>query len=386
MPFEGMELRHLTETDIAGLVASGLAEHLHLEYKESAYSENHDGRKEFLLDICQFANAQGGLLLVGIPELRDEEGRQTGQPDPNVPIGIQCQNREQLLQAWDARVVDSIEERLRVESFPIPIANGARHVLAFRIPDSVSKPHCVAYAGHTYFPSRRERHRYYMDVREIKELSVRVASQLERAEIALRDALPVATGQPTLAAAIMPLFHREFLVDIRQPRIVEALARFEIRGQARLQPVYGFEGLTRQSQHGTIVTLMRTGLIRLTTTINGTRSAEGNWQFYPNAFDVLLRNFLLSAREVISAAELPSPFLLKVVVHSGYRLDALDGFGTPDATVPAGSFGFPSLQIANISDRYETFIQPFCDQFYQIFGYQGSRSFNPEGVWIARAY
>jgi len=39
-------------------VQSGLEEHLHLEYKRELYSNNANGRKEFLLDACMFAKTQ----------------------------------------------------------------------------------------------------------------------------------------------------------------------------------------------------------------------------------------------------------------------------------------------------------------------------------------
>ena len=37
--------------------------------------------REFLLDIGMFANSFGGILLIGVPERRDEQGQPTGAPD-----------------------------------------------------------------------------------------------------------------------------------------------------------------------------------------------------------------------------------------------------------------------------------------------------------------
>jgi hypothetical protein len=53
-----MSLRDVTEADILQVVQSGLEEHLHLEYKRELYSNNANGRKEFLLDACMFAKTQ----------------------------------------------------------------------------------------------------------------------------------------------------------------------------------------------------------------------------------------------------------------------------------------------------------------------------------------
>ncbi len=67
MPFEEKPLRDVTEDDLHRMIGAGLEEHLTLEYKGDLYDENDRGRRELLLDICMFANAQGGLLLIGIP-------------------------------------------------------------------------------------------------------------------------------------------------------------------------------------------------------------------------------------------------------------------------------------------------------------------------------
>jgi predicted HTH transcriptional regulator len=193
MLWEDRQLRDITERDLRQVIDSGLAEHSQLEYKSELYSNSDRGNKESLLDICMFANAEGGVLLIGIPELRDPQGQPTGMPDPDARIGLELQNPEATLQALDARVTAAIEERVELESAAISVGNGA-HVLALRIENSTSKPHCVRYQGHVYFPSRRERSRFEMDVREIKELVMRTASQQEKSELLIRGALARADG------------------------------------------------------------------------------------------------------------------------------------------------------------------------------------------------
>ena len=51
--------------DSSTLIESGLEEHLQLEYKSTVYEDNDRGGREFLLDICMFANSSGGILLIG---------------------------------------------------------------------------------------------------------------------------------------------------------------------------------------------------------------------------------------------------------------------------------------------------------------------------------
>jgi len=81
MLWEVRPLRDIREIDVRRLLESGLEEHLQLEYKSALYEDNDRGRREFLLDLCMFANAFSGILLIGVPERRDEHGQPTGVPD-----------------------------------------------------------------------------------------------------------------------------------------------------------------------------------------------------------------------------------------------------------------------------------------------------------------
>lgn len=63
-----------------------------------------------------FANTAGGVLLIGVPELRADNGQPTGAPDPAGTLGISVPNPAAELAAYDARVMEAIEERLALET------------------------------------------------------------------------------------------------------------------------------------------------------------------------------------------------------------------------------------------------------------------------------
>ena len=159
MLWQGRALREISEADVRRLVDTGLREHLQLEYKSALYEDNDRGNREFLQDVCMFANTSGGILLIGVSEWRDERGQPTGSPDPAAPLGIELPNPEAVLGAYNARVTAAIKERFPLETAAVGVGE-ERHVLAIRVSDSVLKPHAVSYQGHIYFPGRRERQRY----------------------------------------------------------------------------------------------------------------------------------------------------------------------------------------------------------------------------------
>jgi predicted HTH transcriptional regulator len=115
--------------DSSTLIESGLEEHLQLECKSALYEDNDRGRREFLLDTCMFANSSGGILLIGVPERRDEQGQPTGAPDPAGMLGLEVPNPEAVLNAY---VMEAIEERLPLEVTAVDLGQG-RRVLAIRV-------------------------------------------------------------------------------------------------------------------------------------------------------------------------------------------------------------------------------------------------------------
>jgi hypothetical protein len=394
MLWEGRSLRDIREADVRTLVASGLAEHLQLEYKSALYEDNDRGRREFLLDICQFANTAGGVLLIGIPERR-ENGQPTGTPDPDETIGLEELNPEGVLSAYDARVMESVEERLSLESAPIDMGNG-RRVLAIRVPNSTRKPHSVQREGRIYFPARRERQRYQMSVREIKELVMRTASQLEQAKQLLQAAFHEVECQPRLPylmMGIVPTFFEDFLVNVRAETIRQAVGNFSRARQPQYRdPIYSFDGLERRSgdHNEHIVKLRRNGLLSVSLQL-----PLNPWQgdaVRPHALtliaiDMLLRTFVTRAGAVYEAAAVGAPYVLGMMMRTQAPLvGAYNNEGDPfvyhTEVVAERDYPFPYMQVDELSS-VDRAIRSLCDLAHQLFGREGSPSFNAEGVWTA---
>ncbi|HJU12511.1 MAG TPA: ATP-binding protein [Candidatus Binataceae bacterium] len=389
MLWENKQLRDVTEADLRQVIDSGLAEHLQLEYKSEVYPNNDRGNKESLLDICMFANAEGGVLLIGISELRDGQGQPTGMPDPDSPVGVEIQNPELALQALDARVTAAIEERLKVESAAVRLENGS-YVLVLRIANSTAKPHCVRYQGHVYFPSRRQRSRYEMDVREIKELVMQTASKKEEAQKSIEKALAeniVQDQSPYLHISTVPLFSKEFLINLNGRTTRDAVANFDAVSEhpAAGAISYAFAGLERRAERfNNTVQLRRNGLVIFKRQLP-TRNGE-NISFYPTAIDLQLRNFILRSRDLFRACEISGPYLLSMMLQTPIPLaaryaGAVPGVENVTTPIPEGNYQFPAMVIHDFVD-IDSAIRPFCDNAHQAFGRSASPCFAADGRWI----
>ena len=63
-----LPLDKITEQNLRELIETGARESLYIDYKRETYGGNEAARKEFLADICSFANAAGGDIVIGMAE------------------------------------------------------------------------------------------------------------------------------------------------------------------------------------------------------------------------------------------------------------------------------------------------------------------------------
>ena len=68
----------ISANDIVSLVANQTPERKTLEFKEKLPEGTDKAKKEFLADVCSFANAEGGYIVYGIRERRAADGQPTG--------------------------------------------------------------------------------------------------------------------------------------------------------------------------------------------------------------------------------------------------------------------------------------------------------------------
>jgi Putative DNA-binding domain len=393
MIWEDKRLSEVGEADLRKILNSGVEEHKHLDYKAELYSNNDAGQKDFLVDVCAFANGEGGVLLIGVPELRDPVGGQpTGAPDPANLQGIESKNPEATLVSYDSRVVSRIEERLSLETHAIKLANG-RYVFAIRVPNSQNKPHCVRWDDKRYFPSRRDRHNYYMDVQEIKEVVMRTASRQQQAEELLLEACKEvrgATDLPYLVIATIPMFWENFLVDFRDEKILKEMRTFTlVDTQVYGNCGFSFQGIERRGErYEAVAQLRRNGLLRYSQQLP-VQQQSGVAAFSPTAIEIQLRKFVRKAANLYSIGEIGGPFLLCVVLTSKSPASGL----YPDSIIPqaavirgrlhAGVHAFPIMMASDFTE-FDLLLRPLCDQVHQTFGEEASPNYNRDGKWSVR--
>lgn len=178
-------LSELTASDIDDLLTSGAAETAELEFKGQLPAKNSQdepdswysggglakpAKQEIVSELIAFANAEGGTLVIGIQETKEQPRR--AETAVLVP---RCQDLAR-------RLIDICEEIVEprlpfIEAVGLPL-HGDEGFVVVRVGRSANGPHRLTYDGQFYI--RRGERAAKMAVREIRDAVLDLARQGDR--------------------------------------------------------------------------------------------------------------------------------------------------------------------------------------------------------------
>ena len=188
-------IRDITRADIESLVASGVPEGDRMEFKRELPAEgtaNQDpwmsdqkrigshAKKKILKEVVSFANAYGGVLVLGIEE--------DGEAEPAVAKKIcpipKC---DEAAKRFRDIFRDRVEPKLPVcDIFAVETGSEETGVVVFRVPGrSRLAPHRIK--GTNICPIRRWDRSEELTMREIQDMTLNVARGLERLDKKLQE-------------------------------------------------------------------------------------------------------------------------------------------------------------------------------------------------------
>ncbi len=160
-----INIDQISSEHVTSLLIDKVTERKTLEYKERLPEGSDGAKKEFLADVCSFANASGGDIVYGITDERDADGKPTGIPESIT--GVLDENVSGVCTRLEAMVRSGISPRIpsvQAKAVEIP---GQGSVVLLRIGRSWIGPHMVTYGGTSRFYSRHSTGKYQLDVQEI---------------------------------------------------------------------------------------------------------------------------------------------------------------------------------------------------------------------------
>lgn len=207
-------LDQLTEADLAALITNQVRESVTLDYKRQMYGTSQTEIKKMHRDVAALANAQGGVLILGM----DEDNHAVASTLVPVPNAEAEANR--LIASCNASIAERIPG-LRAVRVPVQGAS----VIVVQIPRSYRQPHMITFDGKTDFWIRHDRQNSRMSIAELRTALRATEDLAMKAEAFLEQRRQLwAPRRPlVLTLTATPLLLEDGRVDISDPGIAALL-------------------------------------------------------------------------------------------------------------------------------------------------------------------
>jgi hypothetical protein len=383
----------ISPKDVEFLVKNEVPEGRTLDYKEQLDIGTGDEKKEFLRDITSFANAQGGDLIFGIKERR-ENGKPTGIPESIC--GVQTSNFDSLKLQLEHIIRTGVDPKLpslRMREIACPDGT----VFIIRVGRSWTKPHRVMH-GSSQFYVRGNAGKQPLDSLELRDAFLQ-SFELEEAIRKFRDERLATILSNEL---LLPLNCKSILVmhfiplsTFRTNNSVDLSACF--RGERAVPTSHTIRGYIRPNIDG---------LIHVSTGTPDVREAYGYTQlFHSGAVEIIDGYSITEVGDIpntISSHYVEEAIVKGVDETFKYLMETkVEG----DVIALVSMLGLKGLQLhqgRTLSHRsipyavdrnhllfkamrmeldmgYAQYSKSICDQFWQAFGAQGSPNFDADG-------
>lgn len=216
-------INNCTAEDILSLKENGVPESKYLEYKRDLPGNSDSEKSEFLADVSAFANTQGGVIIYGVEETKDENGKNTGTIGEIV--GINKDNIDPEIQRLENILRDSLQPKLYSPIFKKIEVNG-KIILIIRIYRSLFAPHMVSFKGASKFYIRGNSRKDQMDINELRQAFLQTEEWEKAADNFRRERIMKARSgeiipnldisKPSYFLHILPLGTRDTMIDIKE--------------------------------------------------------------------------------------------------------------------------------------------------------------------------
>jgi len=380
-------ITEIHEIDLQSLVDNAVSEGKTTEYKESLPGGSDRDKKEFLADVCSFANAIGGYIFYGI---REESG---------IPVdvcGLEVNDIDAFVLRLDNLIRDGIEPRiLGITIHSVGLSN-ARTVLIIHIPRSWSAPHMVKYGirGSERFFSRNSSGKYPLDLSELRAAFVFSETLSERTRNFRLDRISkiIANETPSNLSG-----HAKFILHLIPYSIADSRAIFDVKkiyASEHFQAIYtmnrsrryNFDGVLAYADN-TYVQVFRNGAIEAGTTrlFNDERRAIPSIAFEREIIEILPR-YTAILRDL--GVEPPVLIFLTLCGVSNYIMGVdprrFFPYDVPGRPIDRDILLIPEIVVESWEFDASKILRSSFDAIWNAAGWERSINYDENGNWVGR--
>ncbi len=382
------EVNQLEADDIKRLVENQIRETTALDYKKELKLSQDKDKKEFLYDVSSMFNTDGGCLIYGIEERKDEKGQNTGIPESIT--GITIDNLDKLFQQIEDILKSNTEPSISIIALKHLNVDG-KDILAIGINKGLGLPSMVTFNETNKFYRRRNSGKYAVDVNELNQMFMQNQILKETAEkfrneriekVKSLRAFPVLETKSPLFIQIIPFsFQDEQILDLSNANNMnlkmqplncsscefmfnlDGFASFGIDRENR-QKVISYDQLFRNG----IYEVYTGHLIQEYTTNDGQVINRINGAYFVN--DVI--NKITDGITVLKRFKVQPPYIICLSIHETRGAVMYDTNTWSKRPIMATEVVLPPLFLQTIEvDIYKS-LKPYFDIIWQASGYPKS--------------
>jgi len=384
------KLEEISLEDLRQLKDNAVSEGKSIEYKKELPGPKDKDKKEFLADISSFANASGGDLIYGIAESKGV---------PQSIDGVQIENIDETVRKYASMILAGIEPRITFATHNVKVSEN-KYTLIFRVSKSWNSPNRVIYQEHDKFYSRNAMGKYPLDVGELRtvfNLSQNILDKIVRFKderiYSLYDRgntpVPFCEGGKVILHLIpFEAFSPGFKIDLSS--VVSYVNK--------LQPVYASGYSQRRNLEGVLsssadeagvahsyVQLYRNGIVEAVEglILRPTKTSKIIASYtYEYELLIALGEYIGLLREL--GVNAPIAVYLTLTGVQGWRMSPNDGFRDDSFEINQDTLQLPETILESYDMEPADILRPMFDIVWNACGYEKSRNFTEDGLWISR--
>lgn len=377
----------LTSDDIKRLVANQVKESKSLDYKKELKLSQDKDKKEFLFDVSSMSNTDGGCLIYGIEEYKDDKNQNTGVPE--TIIGIIIENFDKLSQQiedtvkgnTDPSISNIILNHLEVDE---------KSILVIGIAKNLGLPVMVTFNESNKFYRRRNSGKYAVDVYELNQMFMQNQVLKEKAEKFRQERIEKVRSLkvfPTLDVSasyflqIIPFsFLNETLLDftdIQSKQLATTMRPMSSNGWDHMHNFDGYATFTKSLDRMKIDgynQVFRNGIYEVYTA----RQFEAAIRNGTNINDLYGDTFISETLEKVSSGltvlkqfHIEPPFLICISIH-GILGGTIRANGRPSRPFMIDDILLPPILLPEYETDLYTKLKPVFDILWQAAAYPSS--------------
>lgn len=196
MDLRGKRVDQLSSGDILSLIENRISESLTLEYKRDFKLKDDGDRSELLADITAFHNTEGGIIIWGLEDEKDEFNQSTGLPKLPTENKLIIDNFEKTKSQIEEIVRNNTDPQLNHLSFSNLISIDEFNVFCISVPKNLSLPTRVNFKNSSKFFKRRNTGKYLLDTHELNNLFLKNFEMKDKVKQFIRERIGIVKIEP----------------------------------------------------------------------------------------------------------------------------------------------------------------------------------------------